>query len=104
MGSLRRTYDDNLYDQSIPIPLSVFGRPLLSGGFSGQGVSLLDKAPAPLRVVVDDGRDWRLESLGAIIKVGEEIGDDGQRKTEAHSDALENWNYGCWESSCLAKI
>ena len=32
---LNNRYDDNLYAQSTPIPLSVFGRPLLSGGFSG---------------------------------------------------------------------
>ena len=55
-------------------------------------------------MVVDDGRDWRLESPGAIIEVGEEIGVDGQRKTEAHLESLENWNYGCWESCCLAKL
>ena len=28
-------YGDNPYVQSTPIPFSVFGRPLLSGGFSG---------------------------------------------------------------------
>ena len=28
-------YDDNRYVQYSPISISVFGRPLLSGGFSG---------------------------------------------------------------------
>ena len=67
-------------------------------------MSIPDKAPVILRVVADDGRDWRLESPGVIIDVGEEIGEDGQRKTEAQLESLENWNYGCWESSCLAKF
>ena len=30
-------YGDNLYEQSPPTPFSVFGRPLLPGGFSGLG-------------------------------------------------------------------
>ena len=30
-------YDDNLYAQSPPIPFSVFGCPVLPGGFSGLG-------------------------------------------------------------------
>ena len=102
--NLKNRYDDNLYAQSTPIPFSVFGRPLLSGGFSGQGVSLPNKALAPLRVVAADGREWGLESPGAIIDVGEEIGEAGQRKTEAQLESLENWNYGSWESSCLAKF
>ena len=75
--------------QSTPIPISVFGRPLLSGGFSGQGVSSPDKALAPLRVVAADGREWGLESPGAIIDVGEEIGEAGQRKTKVQFELLE---------------
>ena len=102
--NLKNRYDDNLYAQSTPIPISVFGRPLLSGGFSGQRVSLPDKALVPLRVVAVDGREWGLESPGAIIDVGEEIGAAGQRKTEVQFELLENWNYGSWESSCLAKF
>ena len=31
--NLKNKYDVNLFDQSTPIPFSVFGRPLLSGGF-----------------------------------------------------------------------
>ena len=45
-----------------------------------------------------------LESPGAIIDVGEETGAAGQRKTEVQLELLEYWNYGSWESSCLAKF
>ena len=102
--NLKNRYDDNLYAQSTPIPFSVFGRPLLSGGFSGQGDSLPEKVLVPLRVVAANGREWGLESPGAIIDVGKEIGVVGQRKTEAQYESLENWNYGSWESSCLVKF
>ena len=53
-------YGDNPYVQATPIPFSVFGRPLLSGGFSGPGGSLADKDLEPLRVVAADGREWGL--------------------------------------------
>ena len=102
--NLKNRYDDNLYDQSTPIPFSVFCRSLLSGGFSGLGDSLSEKALVPLRVVTTDGREWGLESPGAIIDVGEEIGVVGQRKKEAQCDSFEKWNYGSWESSCLVKF
>ena len=45
-----------------------------------------------------------LESPGAIIDVGEEIGEAGQRKMEVQFELPENWNYGSWESNCLAKF
>ena len=56
--NLKNRYDDNLYAQSTLIPISVFGRPLLSGGFSGQEASTPDKALVLLRVVAADGREW----------------------------------------------
>ena len=95
-------YDDNRYAQYSPISISVFGRPLLSGGFFGQGVSIPDKALVPLRVAAADDRDWG--SPGAIFDVGEENGEVGQRKTKVQCELLENWKYGNWESSCLAKF
>ena len=102
--NLKNRYDDNLYARSTPIPISVFGRPLLSGGFSGQGASTPDKPLVPLRVVAAGGREWGLESLGAISDVGEETGVAGQRKTEVQLELLDYWNYGSWKSSCLAKF
>ena len=77
---------------------------MLSGGFSGLGDSLSEKALVPLRVVAADGREWGLESPGAIIDEGEEIGVVGQRKKEAQCESFKNWNYGSWESSCLVKF
>ena len=35
--SAMNRYDDKRYSQHSPIPISIFGRPLLLGGFSGQG-------------------------------------------------------------------
>ena len=95
-------YDDNCYAQYSPIPISVFGCPLLLGGFSGQGVSVSNKSSVPLRVAAADDRDWG--SPGAISDVGEENGEVGQRKTKSQCELLENWKYGSWESSCLVKF
>ena len=97
--NLKKRYDDNLIIQSTSIPFSVFGRPLLSGGFSGRGDSLLEKA-VPLRVVAADGREWGSESPGGISEEGEETGVVGQRK-EAQCESIKNWNYGSWVNSCL---
>ena len=100
--NLKKRYDDNLITQSISIPFSIFGRPLLSGGFSGLGDSLLEKA-LPLRVVAADGREWGSESPSGLSVEEEETGAVGQRK-ETHCESIEKWNYGSWESSCLVKF
>ena len=90
-------YDDNRYSQHSPISISVFGRPLLSGGFSGQGVSVPDKTMVPFRVEAADNRDWG--SPGTSFDIGEGYGEDGQRKTKINFELVENWKYGRWESS-----
>ena len=95
-------YDDNRYAQYSPISISVFGLPLLSGGFSDQEVSVPDKALVPLRVAAADDRDWG--SLGVIFDVGKENGEVGHRNTKVQFELLENWKYGSWESSCLVKF
>ena len=97
-------YGDNLYVQSTPTPFSVFGCPLLPGGFSGPRGIFADKDLEPLKVVAADGREWGLECSGAIIDVGEELGEVGQRKVEAQNESSETWTYESWESSCLAKF
>ena len=51
-----------------------------------------------------DGREWGLECSGAIIEVGEELGEVGQRKAEAQNESSETWTYESWESSCLVKF
>ena len=95
-------YDENRYAQYYPISISVFGRPLLSSGFSGQGVPIPDKALVPLRVEAADDRDWG--SPDAIFDIGEGNGEVGQRKTKCNFELVENWKYGSWESSCLVKF
>ena len=98
----KKRYDDNTITQVTPIPFSVFGRPLLSGGFSGRGASLMEEV-LPLRVVATDGREWGSESPGGIRDEGEETDVIGQRN-EGQCGALDDWSYGSWESSCLVKF
>ena len=99
----KKRYNENFFSPSTSIPFSVFGRPLFSGGSSGLGDSLMEKA-LPLRVVAADGRELGPESSGGIIEEeGKENGVGGYRK-EAQCVSLENWNYGSWESSCLVKF
>ena len=76
-------YGDNLYEQSPSSLFSVFGCPLLPGGFSGLGGTIGDEDLEPLRVVAADGKEWGLDCSGAIIEVGEELGVAGQRTEEA---------------------
>ena len=99
---IKKRYDDNFFAQSTSIPFSVFGRPLLPGGSSSLGESLMEEA-LPLRIVGSDGREWSSESPGGISDEGEEIDAVGQRK-EVESESFENWNNGSWESSCLVKF
>ena len=81
-------YGDNLYEQS-PSPLfSVFGRPLLSGGFSGLGSATENEDLEPLRVVAAaNGSEWGLECSSVIIEAREELGEDGQRTKEAQNES-----------------
>ena len=78
--------DDSRYVESnpedSPSPLiSVFGRPLLLGGSSGQVGSLklneMDDLE-PLRMVAVDGREWGLESSGALVAIEEGLVGEGQ--------------------------
>ena len=45
-----------------------------------------------------------MECSGAIIEVGEELCEDGQRMEEAKIESSMTWTYENWESSCLAKF
>ena len=64
----------------------------------------MDKDLESLRVMAADGREWGLECSGAIIDVGEELGEVGQRKAEAQNESSETWTDESWESSCLTKL
>ena len=68
---IKKRYDDNFFAQSISIPFSVFGRPLLPGGSSSLGESLMEEA-LPLRIVGSDGREWISVSPVGISDEGEE--------------------------------
>ena len=95
-------YDDKSYSQHSPISISVFGRPLLLGGFSGQGVSPPDKTLVPFRAEATDDRDRGSPDTSFDVGVG--YGGDGQEKMKCNSDLAEKWKYGRWESSCLVKF
>ena len=95
---------DDLYEQSPSSLFSVFGYPLLPGGFSGLGGTIGDEDLEPLRVVAADGREWGLNCSDVKIEVGEELGVAGQRTEEAQNESSETWTYENWESSCLAKF
>ena len=95
-------YDNNPFSQSTPIPFSVFGRPLLLGGNSGLGESLMENA-LPIRVVAADGKEWGPESSYGIIDEVEATG-AGKYREEGQCESVEHWNYGSWESSCLVKF
>ena len=82
---------------AVPYYQGVFQPRAGGGGGGGGGGIYADKDLEPLRVVVADGRE-------AIIDVGEELGEVGQRKAEAQNEASETWTYESWESSCLAKF
>ena len=83
-------YGENLYEQSPSTLLSVFGRPLLPGGFSGLGGTIGDEDLEPLRLVAADGRgEWGLDCSGAIIEVGEELDVASQIKEEAQNESSE---------------
>ena len=97
-------YGDNLYEQSPPIPFSIFGRPLLPEGFSGLGGTIGDKDMEPLRVVAADGREWGSECSRATIEVREVLGVASQSKEEVQNETSETWTYENWENSCLAKF
>ena len=95
-------YDDKRYSQHSPIPIYVFGRPLLSGGFSGQGVLVPDKTLVPFRAEAAVDRDRG--SSDTSFDVGVEYGGDGQKKMKCNFDLTEKWKYGRWDSSCLIKF
>ena len=95
-------YDDKRYSQHSPIPISVFGRPLLSGGFSGQGVLVPDKSLVPFRAEAAVDRDRG--SPDTSFDVGVEYGGDGQKKMKCNFDLTEKWKYVSWDSSCLVKF
>ena len=104
--------DDSRYvrpnhEDSPSSMISVFGRPLLMGGSSGQDGSLkLKKLDdfEPLRMVTVDGREWGLESSDCWEVIKEGPGGEGQQGEESASVVSEALCYEKWEDSCLIKF
>ena len=73
----------NIPSKNSPSPcISVFGRPLLSGGSSGLGVFHGNDALGdmePLRMVSADGREWGEVIAGALLEVEQEVVSNGVR-------------------------
>ena len=87
--------------------ISVFGRPLLMGGSSGQEGPLKLKEIddlEPLRMVAVDGREWGMESSDTLEVFEEGPGGEGQQGEESVSVESEASGYEKWEDSCLIKF
>ena len=104
--------DDSRYvrpnhEDSPSTMISVFGRPLLMGGSSGQdGSQKLKKLDnlEPLRMVTADGREWGSESSKVLEVIKEGPGGEGQQGEESASEVTEDLCYEKWEDSCLIKF
>ena len=99
-----KRYEDNLNDQSPSSRFSIFGRPLLPGGFSGLGGTSRYEDLELMRMEADDGRVWGGDAALATIVAGEVARVDGRRMGEAQHEPIGSWMYDSWESSCLAKF
>ena len=65
-------------EQSPSTIFFVFGRPLLFGGFLGQGdVGGAVEDMEPLRVISKDGREWGEATVGELIVVDQENNEVG---------------------------
>ena len=87
--------------------ISIFGRPLLTGGSSDQEDPLKLKEiddSVPLRMVAVDGREWGMESSDALEAFEEGPRGEGQREEESASGESEGSGYENWEDSCLIKF
>ena len=95
------------HEDSPSTMISVFGRPLLMGGSSGQDGSLklknLDNLE-PLRMVTADGREWGLESSEVLEVIKEGPSEEGQQEEESAYEVSEDLGYEKWEDSCLIKF
>ena len=95
----------NIPSKNSPSPcISVFGRPLLSGGFSGIGVFHGNDALGDmesLRMVSADGREV---TVGALLEVEQVVVSNG-RQNKKLPCALPEWlGYKNWEDSSLIKF
>ena len=97
-------YVDNFNDQSPSSRFSVFGRPLLPGGFSGPGGPSGLEDMELMRKEAEDDMAWGRVAADESIAAGEEARADGRRVKEAQHDSTGNWKYDSWESSSLAKF
>ena len=97
-------YVDNLNDLSPSSRFSVFGRPLLSGGFSGLGGTTGYEDMELMRMAVDDGRGrgWDYAGVTTVFREGSEA--VGRRIEESHQEPSESAPHDSWENSCLAKF
>ena len=83
---------------------SVFGRPLLPGGFSSLGGTTGNEDLELVRMSIDDGRGRGWDYAGVTTVFGEGYEVVGRRIEEAYQEPSESVPYDSWESSCLAKF
>ena len=97
-------YVDNFNDLSPSSRFSVFGRPLLPGGFSGLGGTTGNEDLELMRMVEDDGRGRGWDYAGVTTVFGEGSKAVDRRIKEAHQEPSESAPYDSGESNCLAKF
>ena len=86
---------------------SIFGRPLLSGGYSGLGVFHGHKAMGdlePLRVVSTDGIEWGEMTTEALMEADHETVGLGPLSEELPKARPKCLGYDKWKDSCLIKF
>ena len=99
---------ETIPSENSPSPcISIFGRPLLSGGSSGLGVFHANNASGdmePLRVVSADGREWGEVTVRALLEEDQEVVSNGHLNKKLPCTLLECLGYKNWEDSCLIKF
>ena len=76
-------------EQSPSTLFSVFGRPLLIGGFSGRGdVGEAVEDMDPLKVISKDGREWGEATAGELIAVDQENSEVGLQNDTASPNGV----------------
>ena len=97
-------YVNNYNDQFPSSRLSVFGRPLLPGDFSGLGGTSGYEDLELMRNEAVDDREWGRRPAGVITTDGEVAGIEGRSGEETQHESIGDWMYDSWESSCLVKF
>ena len=93
--------------QDSLLPLSVFGRVLISRDSSGTGASFDAKDrddQLPLCMVDANGKEWESFFEGSLLEVEVEFGSFGERMRIEIFLVDSEMGYESWEESCMVKF